>query len=91
MTNNTLLTYVLAWVPMVFIGTGNGILRQTTHGRFMDELLAHQIPAVMGIALFGLTVLSCYTGHRRAQCTGRHNGVFLGRQSMSMAQQSCLA
>jgi len=54
--NNTLLKYVLAWVPMVFIGIGNGILRQTTYGRFTDELLAHQISTITAIAFFGLYV-----------------------------------
>jgi hypothetical protein len=54
--DNALFKYVLAWVPMVFIGVGNGILRETTYGQYMDELLAHQISAVTAIAFFGLYV-----------------------------------
>ncbi len=48
--------YTLAWIPMVLIGIGNGVVRQFGYGRFFGELLAHQISSVTGIILFGLYV-----------------------------------
>ena len=46
--------YTLAWIPMIFIGIANGAIRQIGYGRFLGELLAHQISSVTGIILFGL-------------------------------------
>lgn len=48
--------YILAWIPMVFIGIINGIMRQTTYGKYLNELLAHQISTVTGILLFGIYI-----------------------------------
>jgi hypothetical protein len=48
------LKYALAWIPMVFVGMANGALRQFGYGRFLDELLAHEVSSVTGIILFGL-------------------------------------
>lgn len=41
---------------MSFIGIGNGVLRQTTYGKVMDELSAHQVSTFTGIIFFGLFV-----------------------------------
>jgi hypothetical protein len=48
--------YVLAWIPMPFIGIINGIIRQYGYKNFVSELTAHQISTATGIVLFGLYV-----------------------------------
>lgn len=48
--------YILAWIPMVFIGIINDIMTQTTYGKYLNELLAHQIPTVTRISLFGIYI-----------------------------------
>jgi len=48
--------YVIAWIPMVFIGVLNGVIRQFGYGKFLNELLAHQGSCVTGIILFGLYI-----------------------------------
>ena len=50
--NTMLLKYTLAWIPMVFIGILNGVIRQFGYGRFLSELFAHQVSSVTGIILF---------------------------------------
>jgi len=49
-----MLKYVLAWVPMVFIAIGNGILREHWYGKRLPELAAHQISTCSAIFLFGV-------------------------------------
>jgi hypothetical protein len=41
---------------MVLIGIANGAIRQFGYGRFLGELLAHQISSVTGIILFAFYV-----------------------------------
>ena len=48
--------YALAWLPMPLIGIINGSIRQFGYGKFMSELVAHQISTLTGIILFGLYV-----------------------------------
>lgn len=48
-----ILKYSIAWIPMVFLAIGNGILRELSYGRLMPELRAHQLSAFTGILLFG--------------------------------------
>lgn len=47
-----ILKYILAWIPMVFIGIANGMLRQYGYSRWMSELTAHQISSIIAIILF---------------------------------------
>jgi len=49
-----IIRYTLAWIPMVFIGIVNGVIRQFGYGRFLSELPAHQVSSVTGIIFFGL-------------------------------------
>ena len=51
-----ILRYTIAWIPMVFIGMVNGVLRQFGYGRFFNELLAHQVSSVTGVILFSLYI-----------------------------------
>ncbi|MCL6436704.1 MAG: hypothetical protein K6T90_21335 [Leptolyngbyaceae cyanobacterium HOT.MB2.61] len=51
-----ILRYVLAWIPMIFIGIINGVLRETTYGKYFSESRAHQLSTVIGILLFSLYI-----------------------------------
>ena len=44
--------YMLAWIPMVFIGIANGALRELIYGGSMTELGAHQVSSLTAILLF---------------------------------------
>ncbi|HAX74791.1 MAG TPA: hypothetical protein DCY88_02890 [Cyanobacteria bacterium UBA11372] len=52
-----ILRYVIAWIPMVFIGVINGILREVTYGKYLNELRAHQVSTATGVLLLGLYIL----------------------------------
>jgi hypothetical protein len=41
---------------MIFIGILNGILRETTYGKYTNELRAHQISTLTGIIFFSLYI-----------------------------------
>lgn len=51
-----ILRYILAWIPMVFVGIANGVLRETTYGKHVSELHAHQISTFTGILFFSLYI-----------------------------------
>jgi hypothetical protein len=51
-----LLRYLLAWFPMIIIGITNGILREFTYGKYLNELRAHQVSTAIGVCLFGLYI-----------------------------------
>jgi hypothetical protein len=51
-----MIKYVIAWIPMVLIGVGNGILRVSTYGKHMEEMRAHQVSTLTGAVLMGLYV-----------------------------------
>lgn len=48
-----ILRYALAWIPMMLIGILNGVLREMTYGKYLDELHAHQVSTVTGVLLLG--------------------------------------
>ena len=48
--------YLLAWLPMIAIAIGNGVLRQRWYGKHVEELAAHQISTAVAIALFGIYI-----------------------------------
>lgn len=48
--------YIVAWLPMIVIGISNGILRESTYGKYLDELRAHQISTLTGILFFSLYI-----------------------------------
>jgi hypothetical protein len=48
--------YVLAWIPMVLIAIANGFLRESSYGKRMSELHAHQISTLSGILLFSVYI-----------------------------------
>jgi hypothetical protein len=47
-----ILTYILAWIPMVFIAIANGIARDKGYKQYFKELHAHQLSTLTGIVLF---------------------------------------
>jgi hypothetical protein len=48
--------YLLAWLPMIPIAIGNGVLRQRWYGKHVEELAAHQISTAVAIVLFGIYI-----------------------------------
>jgi hypothetical protein len=51
-----MINYVIAWLPMLIIAIFNATIRETTYGKKMGELTAHQISTVTGIILFTLYI-----------------------------------
>jgi hypothetical protein len=51
-----MLTYIGAWIPMVAIAIGNGVLRDKGYGKRMTELRAHQLSTLIGIVLLGIYI-----------------------------------
>jgi hypothetical protein len=51
-----ILRYILAWIPMIFIGIANGMIREGTYGKYLSELRAHQVSTAVGIVLFGVYI-----------------------------------
>ncbi len=49
-----LIRYMIAWVPMPVIAIANGALRESTFGKTMTELHAHQLSALIGSVGIGL-------------------------------------
>jgi hypothetical protein len=47
---------ILAWIPMAFLAILNGTLRESTYGKRLHELRAHQVSTVMGMGLFGIYI-----------------------------------
>jgi hypothetical protein len=52
----TILIYLTAWLPMVFIAIANAALREKIFARFLTELRAHQVSSLTAIILFGMYV-----------------------------------
>jgi hypothetical protein len=51
-----LLTYTIAWLPLVLLAILNGTLRELGYKRFMKELHAHQISTLIGMVLVAIYV-----------------------------------
>ena len=51
-----ILRYILAWIPMIFIGIINGIVREVTYGKYLNELRAHQVLTITGVLLFSFYI-----------------------------------
>lgn len=70
-----ILRYILAWIPMVFIGIINGMVREITYGKYLSELRAHQVSTITGVFLFsiyiwGLTRFWNFTSLKQAIAVG---------------------
>ena len=51
-----LLHYVAFWLVLALLGIANGILRESTYGRHLSGLTAHQISTVTGILISGVAI-----------------------------------
>lgn len=51
-----MITYILAWFPMLIIAIVNGAVRETTYAKAMPELRAHQLSTLTGSILIGLFI-----------------------------------
>ena len=51
-----ILRYVLAWLPMMFVGIINGVIREVSYGKMLSELQAHQVSTITGALLLGLYI-----------------------------------
>ncbi len=49
-------TWILLWIPLVFVAILNGTLREKGFAKLMAELPAHQLSTLTGILLVGLYV-----------------------------------
>jgi len=47
---------MLVWLLLAIVAIANGIVRQSTYGKFVPELAAHQISTVTAILASGLVV-----------------------------------
>ena len=52
----SMLKYLLAWIPMVFIAIVNGVLREAWYGKQLGDLRAHQLSTLIGALLFGVYI-----------------------------------
>jgi len=50
------LRYLAAWFVLLFVAMVNGALRESTYGKYVSELAAHQLSCVTGILLFAVVI-----------------------------------
>lgn len=48
--------YLLAWFLLAIVATINGIVRQSTYGKTISDIAAHQISTVTGIFVTGAVI-----------------------------------
>ena len=48
--------YLFVWLLLAFVAIANGILRQSTYGKAVSELAAHQISTITAILATGVVV-----------------------------------
>ena len=51
-----LIRYTLTWIMLAVVATGNGILRELSYGKYLPELLAHQVSTATAMLFSGLLV-----------------------------------
>ena len=51
-----LLYYTAFWLLLAVLGVANGVLRESTYGRYMSDLAAHQVSTMTGIILTGVAI-----------------------------------
>jgi hypothetical protein len=54
----TLAKYLLVWMLLAIVAIGNGVLRQTTYGKAMPELTAHQLSTLL--AMLACAAVVCW-------------------------------
>ena len=48
--------YLLVWLLLAVVAIANGVLRQSTYGKYVSELAAHQVSTLTAILAFGVVV-----------------------------------
>ena len=48
--------YLAAWFVLLAVAMVNGALRELTYGKYVSELLAHQLSCISGILLFAVVI-----------------------------------
>lgn len=48
--------YLVGWFVLLAVAMVNGALRESTYGKYVSELSAHQLSCVTGILLFALVI-----------------------------------
>lgn len=51
-----MIRYLIGWFVLLAVAMVNGALRESTYGKFVSELAAHQISCVTGILLFAVVI-----------------------------------
>jgi uncharacterized membrane protein len=46
--------HILAWLMLMLVAIANGVLREFTYGRYLQELTAHQVSTALGMLFTGL-------------------------------------
>jgi len=69
-TGESKLKYLSAWFVMLLLSVANGVVRDFTYGRHMDELSAHQLSTVGSVLLLGLVMRGFV--RRYPPSSGRH-------------------
>lgn len=48
--------YLLAWFVMLLVSIANGFIRDFTYGKYMSELMAHQLSTVTSLLVLGIVI-----------------------------------
>ncbi len=72
---NTMTIYILAWLGMVVLAIGNGVLREKLYTQYLSELAAHQVSTLTAIVLFGIYI---YVLTGVFQIQSAHQAIMIG-------------
>lgn len=67
--------HILWWFVFPFVGILNGVLREATYKKFVDDLPAHQISTVTGIIFFG--IIFCFI-FKKWKIQSLNNAILIG-------------
>lgn len=76
-----LLRYAAFWLVLAVLAIINGVLRDSTYGRYLPELAAHQISTLTAIGGFGIAV---WLFHRRQPTTSMREAWSIGALWLAM-------
>lgn len=48
--------YLTAWFVMLLVSVANGAIRDFTYGKYLDELMAHQLSTLSSVVLLGIVI-----------------------------------
>ena len=56
----TLGKYVVGWFLLALLAIGNGLVRETTYGKLMPELAAHQVSTLTAMLLVAVVLMAMH-------------------------------